>query len=598
MKARTTLFLILLAVGAFFFIRIYDQNNLTTRQAEEQEAEVFEKFDRSSLDSIEIRTGDETVVLKREKNDWFVDVPVHDRADRSAMARLMTTLETLTSQAKIEDVSKDKVKEFGLDKPAIRVRFDGEHIPSKFSIGDDTAANNKAFYARISDRDTVYVIESDLKQQLMQTTSDFRERQLMTQRAQDATRMVIHLKSGDLELANESDEWVLVKPFKARGDSQKVRDLLAVLTSARINAFVGGDGAKEDDGLTEPSGSVDVYFDESDKPETVKFGRLPESSPNDIYTSLSSRIGVFLVSKAAAAVLAQQPNGLRDRSLIRINPDIIDRITVTPSGQPPIQLARHDEDWIIRSDGDRPANGTEVLQFIEKLRTYAVKDFVAETASDLEKYGLAEPQVKVSFSSYASQNTAESAAGENPITTVRFSQPSQNAEAFAHVEEEPFVVSIDPGLLESIPTSSAQWRSLEVTKMDVAAITEIKASVKGGDEVAFTRQQEAWTSSAGQFDPIAVQSLANTLANLRAVRWIGDTAPQQGLTDPIAKFTVTSGDKTENLLIGNETPDQMHFAQVEGDSGVFLINDPDYKTMIAVSLSAKPVAAPSRTGNP
>ncbi len=597
MKVRTTFLLLIVAVAAFVFIRLYDQNNLTTRQAQEQKAEVFEKFDRDNLKSIEIKTGDETISLKQEEQGWFVDVPVRDRADLSSLTRLLTSLESLTSQAKIEDVSKDKVKEFGLDKPAIRVRFEGEGIPSKFAIGDDTAASEgRAFYARISDRDTVYVIESVLKQQLMQASADFRDRRLMTQRAQDATRLVIHLKTGDLELVNENDEWVLVKPFKARGDSRKVRDLLAALTTARVEAFVTGDDAQEDDGLTEPAGSVDLYFNDSDQPETIKFGRSPEKNPDTVYTSVSSRIGVFRVTKAAAALLEQQPNDLRDRNLIRLNPDIVDRLTLTPAGRDPIQLARQGEDWIIRSADNHPANGPEILKFMDKLRHYAVQDFVAETASDLEKYGLATPQLKVSFSSYASHNTAESAAGENPITTVRFGRPAQGEKAYAHVEEESFVVSVDPGVLETIPTSPAQWRSLVVTDLDPASIGSIEVRKKGGEPATFTRQQDAWTGSAGPVDSVAIQSLANTLAKLRAVRWIGDTAPHQGLSDPLARFTVKTGEESETVLVGNVTPDQMHFAQIEGDSGVFLINDPDFRTMMT-TLSA-PRAEPAPTPSP
>ncbi len=590
MKARTTLLLLAVAAAAFFFIRLYDQNNLSTRDAEAQEAEVFAKFDRDKLTAIEIETGDENIELKKENGVWNLDVPVHDRADMGVVTRLLTSLETLSSKAKIEKASKDKIKEFGLNKPAIRVRFDGEDIPSKFSIGDDTAASGgRTFYARVADRDTVYVIEGDVKQQLSQTASDFRDRRLMTQRPADATRMVIHLKSGDLEVRNESDEWSLVKPYKARGDTQKIRDLIASLTNARIEDFATSGQAGEDDGLTEPAGSVDLYFDGTEEPETIKFGRSPAEKPDAVYVALSSRIGVFEVAQAVSAVLGQQPNDLRDRNLVRVNPDIVDRITITPAHGEPAQLARRGEEWVLRGAEDRPANGPEILRFIEMLRNYKVQDFVAETASDLQKYGLAQPEVQVSFSSYASQNTAESAAGENLITTVRLARPADAPVAYAHLEEEPFVLSVDPGLLEKIPTSSAQWRSPVVTDLDPAAFASIGLRRTGREPVNFTQKQDTWAGAG--IDPVAIQSLANTLAKLRAVRWIGDTAPDQGLADPAFEVAFTIEEESRTLLIGNETPDRMHFAQFQGDTGVFLMSDPDFKTVLAAQPGETPAAS-------
>lgn len=592
MKARTTIFLLLLAAGIYVFIRLYDQNNLSTREAKEQSAQVFARFDRDKLKEIEIKTGDDHIELQKKDNTWYLDVPVRDRADPGAVTRLLTSLETLRSKARIEGAAKDKIKEFGLNKPAIRVRFEGEDIPSRFAIGGDTAASGDgAFYARIADRDTVHVVEGDLKQQLQQSADDFRDRRLISARTTDATRLVIHLQNGDVEVINEGGEWMLTKPFKARGASQKIRDLIASLTSARIEDFVAGDKNKEDDGLTEPAGSVDLYFDGSDEPETVKFGRSPAKNPDNIYASLSSRIGVFAISKSAASILDQQPNDLRDRNLVRINPDIVDRLTITSAKGAPVQLARQGEDWIIRGDDPRPAHGPEVLAFIDRLRNETVREFVAETASDLAKYGLAQPEVQVSFSSYASGNTAESAAGENVITTITFARPADGRPAYAHVEEEPFVVGLDPQFVERIPTSAAQWRSPVVKNFDPASIDTIGVETTGGEPVTFTRQQETWSSSGSAANQVAVQSLANTLAKLRAVRWIGDTSPEQGLQDPEMRVTVTAAGKTESLLIGNTTPDQMHFAQYEGDSGVFLMSDPDYRTIIAVDGPAAPSPA-------
>lgn len=599
MKPRTTLILLVVAVAVFFGIKIYESSNPTTHESELQANRVFREFDRSNLTGFEIKNGGETTTFKKEGETWFLDIPVRDLVDANAMTRLLTSFETLTSKARIDDVGKDKIKEFGLEKPAIRVEFEGKDLPAKLTIGDDTAASggsgSPAFYARTGDRDTVYVIEGDLKQQLSQSATDFRDRRLMTGRVGEADRMVIHLSGGEIEVKRQDDQWSLEKPFKARGDAQKIRDVIAALTNARIDEFVAEGKAKEDDGLAEPAGLVDLYFDGKEEPETIKFGKVSTAKPEEVYATLSSRIGVFQLPKATASVLENKPADLRDRSLVRLNPDIVDRVTITPAKGDPVQLVRKEEEWIIRSADNRPANGTEVLQFIDNLRNHKVADFVAESASELEKFGLANPVLKVAFSSYASSNTAESAAGENEITEVAFGRTAEGT--FAKVEEEPFIVSVDPKLLESIPTSSSAWRSPVVTELDPMTITAIDLRKKGAEPVALTRQQDTWTATPGQVNSVAAQSLANTLAKLRAVRWIGDTAPDQGLSDPTIEITMTTAEESRTLLVGNETPDNMHFAQFKGETGVFLISDPDFKTLTAV-LTPEPAPSPAPTAAP
>lgn len=598
MKARTTLLLLAVAAAVFFGITYFEKDNPTTRKSEEQAAEVLPGLDRSKLTAIEIRNGENAVTLEKEKDAWFLDVPVRDRADMGAVTRLLTSLESLSSKARLEDVSKEKIKEFGLDKPSLRVKFEGEDQPERLSIGDDTAVGQgNAFYARTEDRDTVFVIEGDLKQQLSQKPTDFRDRRLMSQRVGEADRMVIHLGSGEIEVKRSADQWSLEKPFKARGDAQKIRDIIASLTNARIDTFVGDAREREDDGLAEPAGSVDLYFNGQDEPETIKFGRTSTAKPEETYVSLSSRIGVFQVSKDVAGVLEERPSDLRDRSLVRINPDIVDRITLTRRPGTAVQLARKEEDWLIRSSDNRPANGAEVLQFIDRLRNYQVKDFVAESASELEKYGLAKPVLTVAFSSYASANTAESAAGENEITRILFGKSKDGSSAFAKIEEEPFIVSVEPALLEDIPTSAAAWRSPVVTDFDPATIASVELQKTGSEPVILTRQENAWTTSTGEAGSVAAQSLANTLAKLRAVRWIGDVSPDQGLSDPVLTVTMKRSEKSETLLVGNATPDNMHFAQFKDDPGVFLISDPDFQTLVA-AFPAPAALPPSTSATP
>src|SRR4029077_3341798 len=128
----------------------------------------------------------------------------------------------------------------------------------------------------------------------------------------------------------------------------------------------------------------------------------------------------YALPKKIEEVLNTRPDDLRDRHLVRIDTNILDRITIDAPGQGKIVLARKNEIWTIASRNNAPANSGEVRRLIDTLQNEQVTKFVEDVASNLPKYGLDKPQLKLTFSSFASENTAETKAGEQPFTTITF----------------------------------------------------------------------------------------------------------------------------------------------------------------------------------
>jgi DNA-binding PucR family transcriptional regulator len=74
---------------------------------------------------------------------------------------------------------------------------------------------------------------------------------------------------------------------------------------------------------------------------------------------------------------------LRDRHLVRLDTNNLDRINIEATGQPKIVLARKEQNWTIASRDNQPANGDEVRRLLDTLNQQQVTEFVADTASDL-----------------------------------------------------------------------------------------------------------------------------------------------------------------------------------------------------------------------
>jgi hypothetical protein len=174
---------------------------------------------------------------------------------------------------------------------------------------------------------------------------------------------------------------------------------------------------------------------------------------------------------------------LRDRHLVRIDTNILDRITIEASGKGKIVLARKNENWTIASHNNVPANSGEIRRLIDTLQNEQVTKFVEDVASNLPKYGLDKPQLRLILSSYASENTAETKAGEQPFTTITFGKVD-GENIYARLADEPFIVAIRRGLIDQISTDAMQWQELSIFKFKPEQIHRLSVAAKNESTLA------------------------------------------------------------------------------------------------------------------
>ena len=92
----------------------------------------------------------------------------------------------------------------------------------------------------------------------------------------------------------------------------------------------------------------------------------------------------------------------------------------------------------------------------------------------------------------------------------------------------------------------------------------------------------------------AAESLVNTLANLRAARWVGATnVAAHGLEKPNVVISFTLADrKTGKVTVGSNTPEELWHTTLDGKPGTFLLSKPDFDALNASLIETpKPAAA-------
>jgi len=595
MKLKHTILLLLLALGLFAFIRVYESKQLSSSERRERAARVLD-FDRDAITSILIKNTEGKIELRKdEAGNWRVEDPVKDRADTMAVSQLFTTAEALRHDAVIGDekkgVDKDQLKDYGLSNSETKLKLSGKDKPIELFFGKDAAVEGRV-YVKVEGNPAVYVIGKDLKEQIAKKVDDFRDHKLTDVNTTQVIKAVIRTAAGEIEMEKKDQHWALVKPLKARGDDAKIGDLVAQAATTRIESFVKDAAAASGAGLQEPRATISLWSEGDAKPTVLELGANPKDDKEKVFAKSSSRDGVLLLPKAIEALIDAKPNDLRDRNLIRVEADIVDRITIEGAGKEKIVLARKGESWVRKAGAqDEAINLAAARRLLEVLRTQPARSFVSDVATELPKYGLDQPQVKVTLSSYASENTAETKAGEKPIASLHFGALETNL-VYVQVVEEPFIVSVSESVLEVLMTDPLQWQPLEINRAKAEDITTLEVTKAGQPPVSLARDKDKnWKLAKGDgaVNQINVTSLVNTLAGLRAVRWVGAVKPESGFDKP-SLVVAFKGASAGKLSVGADAKAEFVLATAEGLNGAFEISKPDLSAL-QLSLLEKPATS-------
>lgn len=608
MKLKNTLILLVVAGAIYAFIHFYESKLPSTQEAAERAGRVVQ-FDRDKIKTITIKNTDTKIELEKRDGVWFMEKPVKDRADSLAVSQLFTTAESLKSDQTIppdkQSGGKDPLKEFGLGSPETRLAFKGGDKPIEILFGKDAAVEGK-IYVRLENSKTAYVIGNDLKNQVTKKVDEFRDHRLTDVVSTQVNKVHLKTAAGEIELVKKDQHWSLTKPFKARGNDQKIGDLIAQAANAKVDSFVTDAATTGVPGQQEPRGTLSLWTEGAKEPVVLQIGQPLEKDKEKIYVKLSTRESALVVPKTLESLLDTKPNDVRDRNLVRVESDIVDRINIEGAGKEKIVVARKGESWVRRVDGkDQPINVAAATRLLSELRSQQVVNFVADVATELPQYGLDNPQVKVTLSSYASENTAETKAGEKPIVSVLFGR-IDGENVYAKLDDEPFVVSVSKTILDFAHTDPLQWQDLTIYKYKSEDITSLEIAREGQPTITLERDKEqkwALAKGDGKVNQTNVQSLINTLASLRSVRWAGATTPEHGLSlQKLAVSFKTAGKATGKLTFGASTPDALVYASAEGLTGTFALSQPDVSAfqlpLIEAPTGTPPPPAPAVQENP
>src|SRR5436853_6281615 len=313
MKWKTTLVLFVIAAGVFAYLFFVERNRPGTEEATRQAQNVV-NFSRDKVNGIVIQNGDDQIDIRRRDDKWRLEIPIKDQADGSVVNNLLLDLENWQKDAAISakemEADKNKLADYGLANPKLRLKLIGPDTPPEIFFGKDAALEGK-MYVRFGNSKETFLANQSVKKAIHKKPEDFRDRKLTDLIMAQVVRVVLKTSAGEMELQKKDDHWDILKPFHTRADDQKVSDLIAQVTTARIQQFVADDkGDLHPYGLAEPRGSITLFAQDEKlgaAGQSLQIGGVPEKEKDQVYVRFASRGFVYTLPKKIEEMLNTKP---------------------------------------------------------------------------------------------------------------------------------------------------------------------------------------------------------------------------------------------------------------------------------------------------
>jgi hypothetical protein len=583
MNSKRSWILLTLAVVLFAFIFLVERH---INRHPAGPPRVFPGLKAREINSIQVQPKGQRAIRAIRTNDtWELTDPLRYPAYGDAVEALLSALENLTSTPYFsgQDLKSipDADAQFGFNTPQFSVMIDQKRY--LVLIGRRTPPGDRV-YLQVVGLEGVFVVDAGLLGLVPQSPDQWRDTALADWAHLEFDRLTVSNagKLLELQLNPTNNIWRMLSPNDVRADSAKVRNRLLQLEGMRAQQFISDepDADLESFGLQTPELSL-AFLRDTNTVLRFDFGKSPTNNPALVYARKAGEDTVVTVPKIHFEPWsASQTHVFRDFFDPHLMPlaRLPDRIEVTALENFTLERSVNGA-WRVMPAGFA-ADAALMAQFFGNLTNLQVtasqieKDIVP--AADLPSYGLAQP-----FRQYilmAKETGAEN--GTNSILRQLDFGTNQN-KLFARVQGESFVYSMDPAILDLLPTASWQMRDRRIWNFKPADVAAITIEQDTRTRQLLRKGERNWTlapGSQGMIDETLSAEIERTvlaLGDLTAAFWVqrGDAnLDLYGFKETAHRISIEliSGEKFA-LEFGKEAPSRFPYAatRLDGETWVF-----------------------------
>ena len=571
MKPRTTIIMLLIALGLGSYIWFYDRYQASTGQVEREGRRVF-RIKADDIERLDISAGDKRIVFAREEDgEWRMTKPLDYGADNAVLKTVCNRLEALGAKRTIPagEMNAAKEREFGLEKPRIRVRFTAGKRNLELDLGKDTPLGNR-LYARAGGTGDVYIVPKAIYNVLDKKPDDFRDRSVIKFDLDRISRAEIRRGGETLKFKREGEKWLVEGPVSGLGNPDKISGALRKVRNLRIRDFIT-DKPKNlaDYGLDKPAYEVVVWDEKGQSSKAVQFGK--KKGERQVYARREGSDTVFTVSEWGIKDLAAPAGDFREKKITRLSPSSIRKVAIR-RGKERLELVRKGKKWTMSAPEKRDADETDVRALLRKLTGLSAEEFVAEGAKNLDRYGLGAGATVITL-------TPE----EGKPETITIGKTLDRGKAVYLLRgKSNEVVTVASGFLKDVSTDPLAFRKKRIMDFKASDAVRISLSRRGKAPVVCEKvggkRWKAINPGGAEVREGDINVLLTTLGNLHARRFIASSPSslkKYGLEKPLLTVAVDvekAGKKsTEELVVGKKAGKELYYAKRGGETAVFTI---------------------------
>ncbi len=316
----------------------------------------------------------------------------------------------------------------------------------------------------------------------------------------------------------EGGGWEMLEPVKARGDRATADDVVTSLATIRMDREIDPNPAKPGDFGLDPA-AAEVRLDVKGRKEPLVL-LVGVKSPTGawLYAREGGKPAVMTVSEVVGRDTGRPVSDFRDKTVIAFDKKNVSGVDFDVSGDRISLLADEPRKWRIVKPNAYGADGDLVSDFLDKLESGKVKEFVAESPPSLAPYGLDRPATVTIWTGKDKERASKA---------LLFGRADMDKKGvFVMRAGEPGVFLAPEDLWTAFPKTVAALRDKAVVAYapDKANRFEIE-SPKG--QVVIERDGTGWKITAPdalKADSGAVNSLLWSIRDLRASGFLADAA--------------------------------------------------------------------------
>lgn len=436
MRPRVTLLLLALCLAAAAYVFLVERKQPTEEQVQEQEKALL-TLEPREVRRLRIETGGKAIVCERsDSTNWVLRAPVEDKAENTTVEGVLTQLKSLKAERVF--TPEDSLAVYGLGVPGAVVTVETATGSHTLEIGDKSGTGD-GYYARVDRSPKIGIIPTYLVEgQIRKGATEFRDKRLADFPLERARRVMLETPSGGrIEMTRETaeGEWTIVSPATLEADATAVNNLVNRFRFLRARDFV--DTPERDDlGLRDPSVRLTVTLDDASS-HTLSLGR---TEGEDVYAQVSGRATIYRVPKATRTDLTKSVTDLRDRRVMKFEPNDAVGLTLEMGGRTLTAEKDSAGVWRYADEPSRTAVKWRIEDPIRNLSLLRAEEFVDEGLSEAAA-GLDRPRL---------------------VVTVLLKDGSRHAARFGRLEAEKVYASGErgPRIVRAPTTAMTQFESL------------------------------------------------------------------------------------------------------------------------------------------